>query len=84
MNKVMFKKLTTAIPSLKKETLEQKDLEEIIQGLKKEGIYQALKESGQDPAVLAEITLTAFDEGIKTMRERLEKSLDAVVAEIAK
>ena len=78
----IFRKLTSAFPLLRKEKLDKKDLETSLKILEREGQLAALKSSNQDPQELADICLEAFDESVKTMRERLKSGLDATVAKI--
>lgn len=79
MNILMFKKLTTTFSFLKKEKLDQKDFEDAVKDLKRQGIYDALKSSGQDPQEIADMALIAFDDSIKKARERYEASLKQMV-----
>lgn len=83
-NNVMFRKLTSAFPTLKKEKLTGSDIEESLKSLKREGMLDALKTSGQDPKEIAVLTLNAFDHSVKIMRERLESSIKQMSEEIMK
>jgi len=75
LNTMMFKKLTAAFSFLRKEKLEEKDLEEMLRIYKKEGYVDAIKESGQDPKEIADMALEAFDASVKKARERFENLL---------
>ena len=76
---MLFRKLTAALPFLKKEKLSEKELEEAVKNLNREGIIDALKSSGQDPQELADMVLVAFDESVKIARERYESLTKQVV-----
>lgn len=80
----MFKKLTTVFSFLRKERLQEKDLEEALKIYKKEGYFDALKNSGQDPKEIADMALLAFDESVKKARERFESSLNQMVEYVQK
>jgi stress response protein SCP2 len=70
LNSQMFRKLTTTFSFLKKESLDQKEMEDTIKELKRGGMWDALKDSGQDPQEIADMALIAFDESYKKARER--------------
>ena len=84
LNTMMFKKLTTVLPILKKEKLTEEDIKDSIKSLSKEGILSALKKSRQDPKELADMGLIAFDESVKLIRERYKTTLDQMVIELKK
>ena len=84
LNTMMFKKLTTTFAFLKKEKLTQEDFKDSLKSLSRDGILSAMKNSGQDPQELADMGLIAFDESIKTIRERYKAMLDLMVAELKK
>lgn len=84
LNTMMFKKLTTVFPFLKKEKLTEEDVKDALKSLSRDGILSAIKNSEQDPQELADMGLVAFDESIKTIRERYKAGLDLMVAELKK
>mgnify|MGYP001175559365 CR=1 FL=1 len=79
MNIMMFKKLTTVFSFLRKEKLETKDLEEAVKDLKRQGLYDAMKKSAQDPQEIADMALVAFDYSVKQARERYAASIKQMV-----
>lgn len=84
VNTMMFKKLTTVFPMLKKEKLDENDVKSVLKDLSRDGLIDALKNSDQDPKELVGITLEAFDESVKKIRERLVSATDLIVVEIGK
>lgn len=79
MNTMMLQKLTTVFPFLRKERLSEDDLKDRIRALKKDGLVEAIRKSGQDPEEIIEMTLVAFDEAVKKIRINLKSALDQTV-----
>lgn len=79
LNTMMFKKLTTAFPVLRKKKLNGRDLEENWKTMVRSGLAEALKESNQDPEKIAEMALIAFDQSVKEARSRLQSFLGVMV-----
>ncbi len=84
LNTMMFKKLTTVFPFLRKEKLTENDLKDAVKDLERQGLIDALKKGEQDPKELAEMALIAFDDASKKARERMVAALNQIADHIAK
>jgi|GEM_PF-6917671 len=84
LNTMMFKKLTTVFPLLKKEKIEDEETKQSLKAMEKDGILSALKDSDQDPQELADMAIEAFDHSLGKIRERFEIIMTLMVAEYKK
>lgn len=82
ISNALFRKMTNALPFLRKEELKNEDLEEIVKMMRKEGYFKALRVSGQDKEEIKQILIESFETASNRLKERFEKSVETIFKRI--
>jgi len=83
-NKIMLDRLTTSLSFLRKEKMSDEALEGAERSLKRNDIFNAFKNSCQDPEEIKQMALNAFDEATTKMRANLASVWDQIIPRLSK
>ena len=82
ISNALFGKMTSALPFLRKEEIENEDLDVIIKKMRKDGYFKALRVSGQDKNELKLILIESFETASSRLKERFERSVETIFKRI--
>lgn len=85
-NHLMFKKMTEGLMFLntQKGKLEEEDLQNALESMKKEGIFEALLKTEQDPKEILDMLVLALENATKKISEVMKNHFEQIAEYLEK